>query len=236
MQPHRIVSEHEWLAERRALLAKEKAFTQARDQLGEARRALPWVKVEKFYEFEGPNGGETLAALFGGRSQLIVYHFMFAPDVGGWPTAGCPMCSFLADHINSVLPHLEHHDVSLVVMSQAPWEAFEPYRQRMAWDFKWVSSGGGDFGRDYHVSFTQVDIDEGRRMYNYRAGEKTHPGEAPGLSVFFKDENGEVFHTYSSHARGLDPLLGAYNYLDLTPKGRNEAGAPSAWVRRHDEY
>jgi len=231
-----VVSSAEWDQVHQALLRKEKAATTARDALAAERRRLPVAAVEKEYVFEGPDGAVSLLELFAGRSQLIVYHFMFAPDVGGWPTAGCPMCSFLADHINSVLPHLEHHDVSLVVMSQAPWEAFEPYRQRMAWDFKWVSSGGGDFGRDYHVSFTQVDIDEGRRMYNYRAGEKTHPGEAPGLSVFFKDENGEVFHTYSSHARGLDPLLGAYNYLDLTPKGRNEAGAPSAWVRRHDEY
>jgi predicted dithiol-disulfide oxidoreductase (DUF899 family) len=236
MQPHSIVSEQEWLAARKILLAKEKAFTKDRDRLAEARRALPWVKVDKHYVFDGPDGKETLADLFAGRSQLIIYHFMFALGVSGWPTAGCPMCSFLSDHIDPTLPHLEHHDVSLVVVSLGPREAFEAYRERMGWHFKWVSSGGSDFSHDYHVSFTQKDIDEGRTMYNYQVGEKTHPGEAPGVSVFFKDANGEVFHTYSAYARGGDLLIGTYNYLDLTPKGRNEEGELQGWVRRHNEY
>lgn len=233
---HKIVSEQEWLAARKVLLAKEKAFTHERDRLSAQRRELPWVKVEKDYVFDGPNGKETLADLFAGRSQLIIYHFMFAPGVPGWPTAGCPMCSFLSDHIDGALPHLEHHDVSLVVVSHAARAALEPYRERMGWHFKWVSSNGSDFNRDYHVSFTKQDIADGHTMYNYEAGGKTHDGEAPGISVFYKDECGDIFHTYSSYARGGDLLIGAYNYLDLMPKGRNEAGELKGWVRRHDEY
>jgi predicted dithiol-disulfide oxidoreductase (DUF899 family) len=233
---HKIVGEQEWLVARKALLAKEKAFTHERDRLSTQRRALPWVKVEKDYLFDAPNGNETLADLFAGRSQLVVYHFMFAPGVHGWPNAGCPMCSFLSDHIDGALPHLEHHDVSLVVVSHAARAAFEPYRKRMGWNFKWVSASGSDFNRDYHVSFTKQDIVDGHTMYNYEAGGKTHDGEAPGISVFYKDERGDIFHTYSSYARGGDMLIGAYNYLDLTPKGRNEAGELKGWVRRHDEY
>jgi predicted dithiol-disulfide oxidoreductase (DUF899 family) len=236
MQSHRIVSEEEWLAARTELLAKEKALTKDRDRLSAERRELPWVKVEKTYVFDGANGKETLADLFTGRSQLIVYHFMFAPGVPGWPSAGCPMCSFLSDHIDSTLPHLEHHDVSLVVVSQAPWANLEPYRKRMDWHFKWFSSDGNDFGRDYRVSFTKEDIASGNTMYNYEAGGKTLEGEAPGISVFFKDERGDIFHTYSSYARGGDLLIGTYNYLDLTPRGRNEKDEHKGWVRRHDEY
>jgi predicted dithiol-disulfide oxidoreductase (DUF899 family) len=236
MQSHRIVSEEEWLAARTELLAKEKAFTKDRDRLSAERRELPWVKVEKTYVFDGANGKETLADLFTGRSQLIVYHFMFAPGVPGWPSAGCPMCSFLSDHIDSTLPHLEHHDVSLVVVSQAPRANLERYRKRMDWQFKWFSSDGNDFGRDYRVSFTKEDIASGNAMYNYEAGGKTHEGEAPGVSVFFKDKCGVIFHTYSSYARGGDLLIGTYNYLDLTPKGRNEKDEYKGWVRRHDEY
>jgi predicted dithiol-disulfide oxidoreductase (DUF899 family) len=237
MQPHRIVSEHEWLAARTALLAKEKAFTKARDRLSAERRELPRVKVEKNYVFDGPNGKVTLADLFAGRSQLIVYHFMFAPGVPGWPSAGCPMCSFLSDHIDGALPHLEHHDVSLVAVSRAPRASFEPYRKRMGWHFEWVSSNDSDFNRDYHVSFTKEDIADGNTMYNYEAGGKTHDGEAPGISVFYKeDDRGDIFHTYSSYARGGDLLIGTYNYLDLMPKGRNEEGELEGWVRRHDEY
>lgn len=236
MQPSRIVSEEEWLAARKALLIKEKALSKARDRLNAERRDLPWVKVEKNYLFDGPVGKVTLADLFAGRSQLIVYHFMFGPSVPGWPTAGCPMCSFLADHIDGTLPHLEHHDVSLVVVSQAPQVNLESYRQRMGWRFKWLSSDGNGFGRDYRVSFTKQDIESGNTMYNYEIGGKTHEGEAPGISVFFKDEHNYIFHTYSSYARGGDLLIGTYNYLDLTPKGRNEKGDQKGWVRRHDEY
>jgi len=236
MQPHKIVSEEEWVAARKVLLVSEKALSKDRDRLNAERRDLPWVKVAKKYVFDGPNGKETLADLFAGRSQFIVYHFMFAPGVPGWPAAGCPMCSFLSDHIDGTLPHLEHHDVSLVVVSYAPRVAFEPYRKRMDWRFKWVSSDGSDFNRDYRVSFTKEDIANGNTMYNYEIGGKTHEGEAPGISVFYRDEHGDIFHTYSSYARGGDLLIGAYNYLDLTPKGRDEEGELKGWVRRHDEY
>jgi predicted dithiol-disulfide oxidoreductase (DUF899 family) len=236
MQPNKVVSEEEWLAARKALLVKEKALSKARDRLNADRRDLPWTKVEKNYVFDGRNGKETLADLFAGRSQLIVYHFMFAPGVPGWPSAGCPMCSFLSDHIDGTLPHLEHHDVSLVVVSQASRANLEPYRTRMGWHFKWLSSDGNDFGRDYRVSFTKEDIASGNTMYNYEIGGKTHEGEAPGISLFFKDERGDIFHTYSSYARGGDLLIGTYNYLDLTAKGRNEKDEHKGWVRRHDEY
>jgi predicted dithiol-disulfide oxidoreductase (DUF899 family) len=232
MQPHKIVSEQEWLAARKALLAKEKAFTKERDRLSVERRALPWVRVEKNYLFDGPNGKETLADLFAGRSQLAVYHFMFGPGA----KQGCRMCSFLSDHIDGALPHLEHHDVSLVVVSRAPQMEFEPYRKRMDWHFKWVSSNGSDFNRDYHVSFTKEDIADGNTMYNYKGDGKTTEGEAHGISVFYKDEGGDIFHTYSSYARGGDLLIGAYNYLDLMPKGRNEESELAGWVCRHDEY
>jgi predicted dithiol-disulfide oxidoreductase (DUF899 family) len=236
LQPHKIVSEEEWLAARKLLLVHEKALSKARDRLNTQRRELPWVKVEKSYVFAGPHGEETLADLFAGRSQLVVYHFMFARGVPGWPSAGCPMCSFLSDHIDATLPHLEHHDVSLVAVSRAPQVNLEPYRKRMGWHFKWVSSDGNDFGRDYRVSFTKEDIASGDTMYNYEIGRKTHEGEAPGISVFFKDDRGDIFHTYSSYARGGDLLIGAYNYLDLTPEGRNEKDEHKGWVRRHDEY
>ena len=231
MQTHKIVSEPEWLAARKDLLLQEKALSKARDRLNAARRDLPWVKFEKTYIFDGPNGKESLADLFAGRSQLIVYHFMFAPG----DKQGCPMCSFLSDHIDGTLPHLEHHDVSLVVVSRATRTEIEPYRKRMDWRFKWMSSNENDFNRDYHVSFTKDDIANGNTMYNYEIGGKTHEGEAPGISVFLKDED-NIFHTYSSYARGGDLLIGTYNYIDLTPKGRNEAGENSGWVRRHDEY
>jgi predicted dithiol-disulfide oxidoreductase (DUF899 family) len=231
MQPHKIVSEQEWIVARKALLVKEKAFTKERDRLSSERRALPWVKLEKNYVFDGPIGKETLADLFAGRSQLIVYHFMFGPGA----KEGCVMCSFLSDHIDGALPHLEHHDVSLVVVSRAPRAEFEPYRKRMDWNFKWVSSNGSEFNRDYHVSFTKEDIANGNKMYNYKADGKTAEGEAPGISVFYK-ERGDIFHTYSSYARGGDLLIGAYNYLDLMPKGRNEESELRGWVHRHDEY
>ena len=233
MQPRKIVSETEWLAARKALLAKEKEFTRVRDQLSRRRRELPWVKVEKPYVFDGPRGKETLADLFDGRSQLIVYHFMFGP---GWEQ-GCPSCSFLADHFDGAVVHLAHRDVTLLAVSRAPLPQIEAFKRRMGWRFKWVSSYGNDFNRDYHVSFTTDEMAQGKVNYNYEMREFGSE-EAPGASVFYKDAAGDVFHTYSSYARGLDMLLGAYHYLDLVPKGRDEDALAytMAWVRHHDRY
>jgi len=230
MQPHKIVSEEEWLVARKAHLAREKELTRLRDRVSAERRELPWVKVEKNYVFDGGRGKQTLADLFGGRSQLIVYHFMFGPD---WPQ-GCPSCSFLADHIDGANLHLKHHDVSLVVISRAPWPRIEAFKQRMGWRFKWVSSFDSDFNFDYHVSFTGEQKAKGKVVYNYQTMDYMFD-EMPGISVFHKDETGAVFHTYSSYARGGDLLLGAYNFLDLTPKGRNETQIMD-WVRHHDRY
>jgi predicted dithiol-disulfide oxidoreductase (DUF899 family) len=228
---HTTVSQSEWLKARKALLAKEKDFTKARDALSKQRRELPWVKVEKNYIFDGPKGKETLADLFGGRNQLIVYHFMLGP---GW-IQGCPSCSLLADHFDGAAIHLAQRDVTLVVVSRAPLAEIEAYKNRMGWKFKWVSSYGSDFNRDFHVSFTKEEM-AGDVEYNYAKG-KFPSEEAPGLSTFIRD-NGAVFHTYSAYARGLDILIGAYNFLDLAPKGRDEDALPwsMAWVRRHDEY
>lgn len=230
---HRIVSKDEWLAARKALLAKEKEFTRARDQLSNARRALPWTKVGKNYVFETSEGRRSLADLFAGKNQLIVYHFMLGP---GW-IQGCPSCSFLADHFDGAAIHLAQRDVSLVVVSRAPLKEIEAYRKRMGWKFKWVSSYGTDFNHDFHVSFSPEEKARGKVEYNYAMTEFPSE-EAPGLSVFIRDEAGEVLHTYSSYARGLDILVGAYNFLDMAPKGRDEDGLPwsMAWVRRHDEY
>jgi predicted dithiol-disulfide oxidoreductase (DUF899 family) len=231
---HKIVSPDEWIAARRALLAQEKAYTQARDQLSAARRALPWVKVEKNYAFEGPRGKETLADLFDGRSQLVIKHFMLGP---GWKE-GCVGCSFGADNVEGSLVHLMHHDVSYVAISRAPYAEIEAYRKRMGWRFKWVSSHANDFNYDYHVSFTKEEMAKGKVYYNYGmidAGIE----ELPGLSVFYKDEAGNIFHTYSAYARGTEALLTTYSILDLTPKGRNETGPHhnlGDWVKRHDEY
>ena len=229
--PHQIVSRDAWLAARKALLAKEKAFTKERDALSQERRRLPWVKVDKTYVFEGPAGTETLADLFAGRNQLLVYHFMFGPD---W-TAGCPSCSFWADNYNGAVVHLNHRDVSLVAISRAPLAKLESYRNRMGWSFKWVSSYGNDFNRDYHVSFTPEE--QKTADYNYKSA-GFGSSEAPGVSVFSKGADGQIFHTYSCYARGLDMLNGAYHLLDLVPKGRDEQGLPypMAWVRRHDAY
>lgn len=226
----KIVSRDDWIEARKVHLAREKELSRLRDRLSAERRELPWVKVEKAYIFETPHGKQTLSELFDGRSQLIVYHFMLGPD---WE-AGCPGCSFLADHIDGPNLHLAHHDVMLLVVSRAPLKKIKAYKERMDWRFKWVSSNGSDFNYDFHVSFTKEQIETGKGYYNY---EMIDPGidELPGLSVFYKDENGDVFHTYSSYARGGDILIGAHNYLDLTPKGRNE-GSIMDWVRRHDEY
>jgi predicted dithiol-disulfide oxidoreductase (DUF899 family) len=233
LQQPKVVSQAEWLAARKEFLAKEKEFTRLRDELSRQRRELPWEKVEKPYVFDGPNGKATLAELFDGRSQLIVYHFMFGP---GWKE-GCPSCSFLADHFDGPAVHLANRDVTLAVVSRAPLAEIETFKKRMGWRFKWVSSFGNDFNRDYHVSFTKDEMASGNVAYNYSMTEFPSE-EAPGASVFYKDATGNIFHTYSSYGRGLDILLGAYNFLDLAPKGRDEDGLAftMSWVRHHDRY
>lgn len=234
MEPHKIVPRDEWLVARKAHLAREKELTRLRDQLSAERRNLPWVKIDKPYVFDDPDGKETLADLFDGRSQLIIYHFMFRP---GWEE-GCRSCSFLADHIDGSVVHLAYRDVTLMAVSRAPLPQIEAFKKRMGWRFKWVSSYGNDFNTDYHVSFTKDAMAKSNVYYNYEVRESTSEGEAPGTSVFYKDATGDIFHTYSSYARGGDILIGAYNYLDLVPKGRNEDALAftMAWVRHHDRY
>ncbi len=229
---HSVVSNDEWVAARRALLAKEKEFTRLRDELSRQRRELPWVKVEKPYVFDGPQGKETLAQLFAGRSQLVVYHFMFAPD---WDE-GCKHCSFWADHFDATNVHLNHRDVTLVAVSRAPLAKLEAFKKRMGWRFKWVSSFGNEFNRDFQVSFTPDEV-RSQGVYNFTLAPVEMP-EREGLSVFYKDEAGSVFRTYSTYARGIDMLNGTYQFLDLVPKGRDEEGLdfPQAWVRYHDRY
>lgn len=233
MQNHRVVSQAEWLETRKDLLAKEKEFTQLRDELSQQRRELPWVKVNKEYIFDGPSGKKTLVELFDGKSQLIIYHFMFDPS---WEE-GCPICSFWADNFNGIGVHLNHRDVSMIAISRAPLEKLQAFQKRMGWNFKWVSSFNNDFNYDFHVSFTPEELNKGTVYYNYTNREFSD-GEAPGISVFYKDESGTVFHTYSCYARGLDMMNTAYHYLDLAPKGRDEAGLEYtvAWVRYHDKY
>jgi predicted dithiol-disulfide oxidoreductase (DUF899 family) len=226
---HQIVTRDEWLAARKAHLRNEKALTRMRDLVAAERRALPWVKVEKDYVFDTPDGRKTLADLFDGRSQLIIHHFMFAPD---WD-AGCPSCSLEADHAEGAIVHLENHDVAYVRVSRAPLEKLAAYRKRMGWKAKWVSSYGSDFNYDFHVSFTREQLEHGKVEYNY--GLVDGYDELPGVSVFRKDQDGQVFHTYSTYARGLDAILGGNHYLDLTPKGRADGDYPD-WPRRHDEY
>lgn len=230
----KVVPRAEWLAARRELLAEEKALTRAHDALNQKRRDLPWVKVDKDYVFEGPNGKERLADLFEGRSQLIIYHFMFAP---GW-SEGCVGCSFLSDHVDGALQHLEQHDVKYVAVSRAPLAEIEPFKRRMGWKFKWVSSFETDFNYDFHVSFPKEEIAKGKVYYNFEMQE-VYGDEVAGTSVFFKDANGNIFHTYSQYARGGEAALGTYCYLDITPKGRNETGPGfnlTDWVRHHDRY
>jgi predicted dithiol-disulfide oxidoreductase (DUF899 family) len=233
MEPHKVVSHDEWIAARKAYLAEEKAFSRARDALAKKRRELPWEKVAKAYVFDGPDGKQTLADLFRGKSQLIVYHFMLGPD---WE-AGCPSCSFLADHFDGAAIHLAQRDVAFVVVSRAPLEQIEKFRCRMGWHFTWVSSFGTDFNHDYQVSASAEEKAAGQAMYNYEL--TTFPSdERPGASVFYKNPTGEVFHTYSTYGRGLDMFIGAYHFLDIAPKGRDEAGLKwsMAWVRHHDRY
>jgi len=213
-----------------ALLKKEKEFTRARDAMSALRRDLPWVKVDTEYVFESPEGPVSLSELFKGRSQLIVYHFMFAP---GWDE-GCSGCSFVSDHVDGARQHFEHHDVAFAAVSRAPLADFEAFKKRMGWTFTWVSSNGNNFNYDYGVSFRRDDLDKGPVMYNFTV-QKLNSEEQPGLTVFTKDEDGTIYRTYSTYERGLDMLVGAYNYLDLTPKGRNETG-PMSWMCLHDEY
>jgi predicted dithiol-disulfide oxidoreductase (DUF899 family) len=233
MSEHAVVSREDWLTARKAHLAREKEFTRLRDRLSADRRALPWAKVDKTYVFDGPHGKVTLGELFNGRRQLIVYHFMFGP---GWEE-GCPSCSFLADHIDGAAVHLAQRDVTLLAVSRAPLSHLEAFKERMGWRFPWVSSQGTDFNFDFNVSFTKAEMAKGAVDYNFDRREFPSE-EGPGVSVFYKDEHGQIFHTYSAYARGLDLLVGAYNYLDLAPRGRDEDALPytMAWVRHHDRY
>jgi predicted dithiol-disulfide oxidoreductase (DUF899 family) len=230
---HRVVSHDEWIKERKKFLAEEKEFNRIRDALSKKRRDLPWERVEKDYLFDGPNGKETLAQLFGRKSQLIVYHFMFDPE---WDE-GCKSCSFWADNFNGIDIHLAHRDVRFVAISRAPLAKLEAYRKRMGWSFKWLSSFGCDFNHDYYVTFTPEEMATGTGFHNYT---RTTPpiSEMVGVSVFYKDEKGGIFHTYSTYSRGVDMLNGAYHYLDLAPKGRDEdkLSYTQEWVRRHDQY
>jgi predicted dithiol-disulfide oxidoreductase (DUF899 family) len=232
MTAYKIVSEAEWLEVRRRLLAREKELTHLQDEVAKERLALPWVKVEKEYVFDTPQGRKTLSELFDGRSQLIVYHFMYGPQM----KTGCVGCSFLSDHVDGANQHLKHHDVTFVAASRAPLATLEAYKTRMGWKFPWVSSGGSDFNYDFHVSFTPEEIAKGEALYNFEKS-KVEMEDLHGTSVFFKDDDGAIYHTYSSYARGDERVLGTYMFLDIAPKGRNEgAGAGMGWVRRHDEY
>ncbi|MDP9812519.1 putative dithiol-disulfide oxidoreductase (DUF899 family) [Rhizobium tibeticum] len=232
MMQNQVVSREEWLEARRALLLKEKEATHLREKVNAERMALPWVKVDKNYVFDTPQGKKSLAELFDGRSQLLIYHFMLGPD---WE-AGCPGCSFLSDHVDGTLPHLNHHDVTWVAVSRAPLEKIEAYKKRMGWKFPWVSSFDNRFNFDYHVSFSPEDLAKDKVFYNFEAIEPANANdELPGLSAFYKNENGEVFHTYSTYARGLEEAVGTLMILDRAPKGRNEDSTMD-FVKRHDEY
>lgn len=230
---NQVVSHEGWLKARLDLLAAEKEFTRQRDALTRRRREMPWERVEKDYRFEGPNGTRSLADLFEGRSQLVVYHFMFAPD---WDE-GSKSCSFWADTFDGIPIHLAHRDVAFTAISRAPFAKLDAYRRRMGWSFPWVSSHGNDFNYDYHVSFTPAEVAADSTYYNYEFQADTG-SDQPGISVFAKDETGQMFHTYSCHGRGIDMVNGAYQFLDLVPKGRDESGLrfTMAWVRRHDQY
>lgn len=232
VEEHKVVSPKAWQAARKRLLVKEKKFSKLRDQLNRQRRDLPWVKVDKEYVFNGPDGPKSLAELFDGKSQLIVYHFMFGP---GWGD-GCPHCSFWSDHYDNVNVHLGQRDTALVVISRAPWKEIKPFKERMGWRFKWLSSNENDFNFDFNVSFTPEAIKSGKAVYNY-AKLGMDIDEREGVSAFYKDKQGDIYHTYSSYARGIDLLNTTYNFLDLTAKGRDEnPEAPQDWVRYHDKY
>jgi predicted dithiol-disulfide oxidoreductase (DUF899 family) len=232
VKEHKVVSQKEWLAARKRLLVKEKKFSKLRDQMNQQRRDLPWVKVEKEYVFDTAQGKQTLADLFGGNSQLIVYHFMFGP---GWKE-GCAHCSFWADHYDSVHHHLGQRDTTFAVISRAPLKEIAPFKKRMGWRFNWVSSNGSDFNYDFNVSFTPEELKNGTAVYNY-APLDMDMDEREGVSAFYKDRKGDIYHTYSAYARGIDLMNTTYNFLDLTAKGRDEKPeARQSWVRYHDEY
>lgn len=241
MTSHKVVSHDAWVAARKKHLKKEKEFTRMRDQLSRERRDLPWELVEKSYDFTGETGKKRFAELFEGRRQLVVYHAMFNPDTAGASTtwtqdAPCYSCSFWMDNFNGVTIHLNHRDISMVAVSLAPYATIAAYKRRMGWTFPWLSSAGSDFNFDYHVSYTQDELENGEVEYNYRPM-RWSMSEAPGISVFFKDDDGRIYHTYSTYGRGLDMLNVAYHYMDLVPKGRDEdEEGQSAWVRRRDEY
>jgi predicted dithiol-disulfide oxidoreductase (DUF899 family) len=231
IENHQIVPHREWIESRTRFLAKEKEFTRLRDELSRARRELPWERVEKTYLFEGPQGRQTLSELFAGRSQLVVYHFMFGPD---WE-AGCPHCSRWADSFNGAIVHLNQRDVTMIAVSRAAYAKLASYQKRMGWSFKWVSSFGTDFNVDYQASFTPEEVAKKAAFYNFTR-QDPDASEREGVSVFYKDGAGSVFHTYSTYARGIDMLNVDYQYLDLVPKGRDEGDKGPYWVRRHDEY
>lgn len=227
---HQVVSQAEWIAASQAHLKKEKEFTRAREALSAERRALPWVEVENDYVFEGNDGPVRLSELFDGKSQLIVYHMMYAP---GWDE-GCAGCSFVSDHFDAARQHFEHHDIALAAVSRAPLAEFQAFKKRMGWNFRWVSSSANEFNYDFGASFRREDLDKGPVFFNFKE-QKLNGQEQPGLTVFYKDEEGKIYRTYSSYERGLDILIGAYNFIDLTPLGRNETG-PMSWMNFHDRY
>jgi predicted dithiol-disulfide oxidoreductase (DUF899 family) len=233
MEPHKTVSREEWIAARKGLMAREKELTQAREAVSRERRELPWVRVDKDYVFDGANGRITLGDLFKGRPQLVVQHVMFAPE---WDAA-CKSCSFWVDGLDRMAPHLGARDTTMVAISRAPLAKLEAFKARMGWTFDWVSSGNNDFNYDYGVSFTREQMDKGQASYNFGTT-PPYGDELPGISVFFREETGAVFHTYSTFARGLDMMNAAYHYLDLTPLGRHEDGLPYPmdWVRLRDQY
>jgi predicted dithiol-disulfide oxidoreductase (DUF899 family) len=232
IENRKVVSHKQWLAARKKLLVKEKKFSKLRDEMNRQRRKLPWVKIEKDYIFDGPEGRVTLGDLFCGKSQLIIYHFMFGP---GWEE-GCPHCSFWADHYDSVNFHIGQRDTAFAVISRAPWKEIEPFKKRMGWKFKWLSSFGTDFNFDFNVSFTSEQRKSGKAIYNY-ASLEMDIDEREGASAFYRDKNGDIYHTYSTYERGIDLMNTTYNFLDLTAKGRDENPEHSQdWVRYHDEY
>lgn len=232
IENRKVVSQKNWLVSRKKLLAQEKKFSKLRDKLNLERRRLPWVKIEKTYIFDGPSGRLTLSDLFAGKSQLLIYHFMFGPDWG----EGCAHCSFWADHFDSVNPHIGQRDTAFAVVSRAPWKEIAPFKKRMGWKFNWVSSFDTDFNFDLNVSFTPEQRKSGKAIYNYRKLDMDID-EREGVSAFYRDKNGDLYHTYSSYERGIDLMNTTYNFLDLTAKGRDEdPEATQNWVRYHDEY
>ena len=240
MTTHKVVPHDDWLAARKKHLAKEKEFTRLRDELSQERRDLPWEQVQKEYVFEGEKGRQTLGDVFDGRGQLVIYHAMFNPDTAGPDTswtadAVCFVCSWWMDNFNGITVHLNHRDITMAAVSRAPYPKLAAYKKRMGWTFPWLSSAGNDFNFDYRVSFTEDELKRGRVDYNYRLNEWSG-SEAPGISVFLKDGDGHIYHTYSTYERGLDMLNVAYHYMDLVPKGRDEGDEGPSWLHRRDEY